>query len=172
MGAAAVRCGQAVSPLPLPERLVLFVPGQAVPQGSKTALISKSTGRPIVVDKDVRLPQWRMKVTAHALEARNARPDAADFPIRDAVGARIEFVIARPLTHFGTGRNAGRVKPGAPKHPAKMPDLDKLLRAIFDALTDAQVWADDGQVVWVQTSKHYAMPGQQVGVSIQIGVMR
>ena len=45
-------------------RLKLFVPGRPVPQGSKTAFVNKKTGRTVVVDKDMRLPEWRMKITA------------------------------------------------------------------------------------------------------------
>lgn len=147
-------------------RFYLFVPGRAVPQGSKTAFVSKSTGRPIVVDKDVRLPQWRMKITAAALEKRGTDPT-----LTGPVGARITFFMERPQGHYGTGKNAATLKPSAPGHPATMPDIDKLLRAVFDALTDAQVWADDGQVVWCQTIKTYADGTMQPGVEITVGAM-
>jgi Holliday junction resolvase RusA-like endonuclease len=150
----------------------LFVPGRPVPQGSKTAFVSKSTGKPIVVDKDVRLPQWRMKITAHAIEAQaewmHTRPDVA-LPLRGPIGMTVAFYMNRPLGHFGTGRNAGTLKPSAPTHPASMPDLDKLLRAVLDGLTDAQVWKDDGQVVWIQTTKTYADDTTHEGVHIQFG---
>lgn len=33
------------------------------------------------------------------------------------------------------------------------PDADKLLRSVMDALTAANVWADDSQVVWPQAMK-------------------
>ena len=56
--------------------------------------------------------------------------------------------MERPKSHFGTGKNADKVKQSAPVFPATMPDIDKLMRAILDGLTDAQVWLDDGQVVW------------------------
>ena len=157
-------------------RFDLFVPGRPVPQGSKTAFISKSTGRPIVVDKDVRLPQWRAKITAAAIEkqAELAHTDQGlVMPIRGGIGCRIIFVLGRPLNHYGTGKNADTLKASAPRYPANMPDIDKLLRAVFDALTDAQVWKDDGQVVWVQTQKHYPDtwgPGGP-GVHITLGVM-
>jgi Holliday junction resolvase RusA-like endonuclease len=166
--------------MPLPingQRFDLFVPGRPVPQGSKTAFISKSTGKPIVVDKDVRLPQWRMKITAAAIEAQaewmHTHP-RIEFPFRGGIGCRIIFVLERPRGHYGTGKNADMLKPSAPHYPANMPDIDKLLRAVFDALTDAQVWKDDGQVVWVQTQKHYPDtwgPGGP-GVHISLGPMK
>jgi len=165
--------------LPLDTHFHLFVPGQPVPQGSKTAFVNKSTGRPVVVDKDVRLPQWRMKITAHAIDKQAEYMQTmpafyATLPLSGPIGVRINFVMPRPKGHYGTGKNENVLKPSAPKHPASMPDLDKLLRAVFDALTDAQVWKDDGQVVWVQTAKHYVGPSwpDGIGVHVQLGVMR
>jgi crossover junction endodeoxyribonuclease RusA len=151
-------------------RFELFVPGRAVPQGSKSAFISKSTGRPIVVDKDVRLPQWRAKITSAALDMVLNRDTAVDYPLSGPIGIRVNFRMERPKHHYGTGRNADTVKPSAPEYPATMPDIDKLLRAVFDALTDAQVWKDDGQVVWCQTNKEYALAGGP-GVWITLGEM-
>lgn len=166
-----------VSP-PLADRFTLFVPGRPVPQGSKTAFVSKSTGRPIVVDKDTRLPQWRMKITNAAIERgaeymHTAPALFAELPFTGPVGIRVTFVLDRPKAHYGTGKNAEAIKPGAPKYPGTMPDLDKLLRAVFDGLTDAQVWRDDGQVVWCQASKDYAdRPGSPPGVHIMLAPMR
>lgn len=146
-----------------------FVTGQAVPQGSKTAFISKSTGRPIVVDKDVRLPRWRATVTDAAL-TRKENSTLFTFPMTAPLAVTITFVMERPRTHYGTGKNANAIKKSAPKWPAKMPDIDKLLRAILDACTDAQVWRDDGQVVWLQAAKRYrdATPLRGPGVHISI----
>jgi crossover junction endodeoxyribonuclease RusA len=154
-------------------RLTFFVPGQPVPQGSKSAFISKATGKPIVVDKDVRLPQWRMKITAYALDAK--ANTAMHLPIDGAVGVQITFFMPRPKSHYGSGKNANNLKPSAPLYPAVMPDLDKMLRAVFDALTDAQVWHDDGQVVFANTTKRYegdAGPGVEVVVGPMTSPLR
>ena len=165
-------------PLPLGTHFTLFVPGQPVPQGSKSAFISKSTGRPVVVDKDVRLPRWRAKITSAAIdrqaEIMHTHPHLySHLPFRGPIGIKVEFIMPRPKHHFGTGKNADVLKPSSPRYPATMPDIDKLLRAIFDALTDAQVWKDDGQVVWCQTSKHYEGPTWPggIGVHVTLGVM-
>lgn len=49
--------------------------------------------------------------------------------------------------------------------PTVMPDLDKYIRAILDALT-GRVWIDDGQVVALTASKRYAQePGCTIVVS-------
>lgn len=148
-------------------RLDLFVPGRPVPQGSKTAFVSKSTGRPIVVDKDVRLPQWRMKVTTYAMDMLGITP-----PLEGPVGIRIIFTLDRPKSHFGTGKNATKVKPSAPPFPATMPDIDKLIRAILDGLTDARVWLDDGQVVWCQATKVWSDDKFAAGAYLSIGEMQ
>jgi crossover junction endodeoxyribonuclease RusA len=163
--------------VPLRNRFELFVPGRAVPQGSKTAFVSKSTGRPIVVDKDVRLPQWRMKVTAAAIEqqAEAMHTMRMTFPLTGPIGVKVVFVMERPKLHYlpvNSKRTELALRPQAPRYPDTMPDIDKLLRAIFDALTDAQVWKDDGQAVWVQTSKQYADTWPEgPGVHITLGRM-
>jgi hypothetical protein len=127
--------------MPLSNRFELFVPGRAVPQGSKTAFVSKSTGRPIVVDKDQRLPRWRAKITSAAIDHQ-----------AELMHTNPPLYSLLPLTG----------------------PVAKLLRAIFDALTDAQVWKDDGQVVWCQTAKHYADATwpDGPGVHITLGVLR
>jgi len=49
----------------------------------------------------------------------------------------------------------------------KRPDLDKLVRAVFDALTNV-VFKDDSQVVSVFASKRLAGPGDTVGVTVEV----
>lgn len=158
-------------------RLTFFVPGQPVPQGSKSAFVSKKTGKPIVVDKDVRLPQWRMKVTSYALDAV-AQSSPAKYPLVGPVGAQITFFLPRPSSHFlpvNSKRDRPELKPDAPLFKDTMPDIDKLLRAIFDALTDARVWDDDGQAVFVTMSKRYednAGPGVEISVGPMTSPLR
>jgi hypothetical protein len=50
----------------------------------------------------------------------------------------------------------------------KRPDLDKLVRAVFDAIGSAGVWADDSQVVTVHAHKRLAKLGETTGVMIHI----
>jgi crossover junction endodeoxyribonuclease RusA len=90
-------------------------------------------------------------------------------PFDGAVGVIVTFFMPRPKSHYGSGRNALNLKPSAPFYPAVMPDIDKLLRAVLDGLTDAQVWHDDGQVVLVHASKRYeveAGPGAEIVVAL------
>ena len=70
----------------------------------------------------------------HLLHTR-AKP--ADWDINAAVSLRCEFVFPRPLSHYGTGKNATKLKPSAPRYHVKTPDLDKLVRGVCDSIGDA-----------------------------------
>lgn len=51
------------------------------------------------------------------------------------------------------------------EYPTVPPDLDKLIRAVLDALT-GQFWHDDSQVVSINSTKRYSEnPGVTIGVS-------
>ena len=79
------------------------------------------------------------------------------------------FDMARPKGHYGTGRNADKLKDSAPNpYHAQMPDLDKLARSVNDSLTDAGVWEDDGQVAVMNVAKRWCTNGDVPGVEIVI----
>jgi Holliday junction resolvase RusA-like endonuclease len=80
------------------------------------------------------------------------------------VTLRAVFIFPRPKTHFGTGRNAERVKESAPGWKTTAPDLDKLVRALGDALTGV-VFRDDAQIVDIAVTKIY---GQTPGVTVRL----
>ena len=65
------------------------------------------------------------------------------------------FLFARPKTHFGTGRNAGKLKESAPVYHTKRPDLDNLVKFAEDCLTGI-AWKDDCQVASTLSQKRYA----------------
>jgi len=66
------------------------------------------------------------------------------------------FDLPRPQTHYGSGGNTGRIRPSAPAWPTvRANDLDKLVRCICDAITDAGLWRDDSQVVVLHAAKRY-----------------
>jgi crossover junction endodeoxyribonuclease RusA len=89
-------------------------------------------------------------------------------PMAGAIVLEVKFRLPRPKGHYGTGRNAGLLKPSAPFHPAGRPDLDKLLRSTFDALGEAGVWGDDSQVVTVRGQKVYATDYEPTGATIRV----
>jgi crossover junction endodeoxyribonuclease RusA len=142
------------------------VRGTPVTQGSKDPFTfkDKNTGRIRAGVKESAgeaLKSWRADIRQAALDAL-AVPDPGmgsyDERRVAAIALEVTFVIGRPAGHYGTGRNAGRLRPSAPEHPTTQPDLDKLVRAVKDALTSASVWRDDSQVVETLSRKVYPSP--------------
>jgi Holliday junction resolvase RusA-like endonuclease len=133
------------------DRVEFTVLGEAQPQGSKT-VGRNHAGDSYVREDNPKTQPWRQAVAAAATAAMDGRQ------VRTGpVELRIVFVFPRPQGHFGTGRNAGRLKPSAPLYVRTRPDVDKLLRAIGDALTGV-VFRDDAQAVIVRAEKHYGEP--------------
>lgn len=151
----------------------LFVPGNPVPQGSKRAILRKGTNIPIVLDSNrIGLAQWRSQIAAYAMEQK--AKDGRDTFI-GPVAVRLEFYLKRPQDHYlpvNSKRERLELRPDAPLYPPTTPDLDKLVRGVFDALTDADVWKDDAQVVKVVATKlhtdQHAEAGQRPGVLITV----
>lgn len=75
--------------------------------------------------------------------------------------------LARPLGHFGSGRNAARLLPSAPRWPAVLPDVDNYAKTALDALRRV-AFEDDGRIVRLYLAKVYAgagvAPGWRIGV--------
>lgn len=135
------------------DHLVVVVEDRPVPQGSKTRF-----GKRIVEDNADLLAPWREAVKAAAVVAmREMHPDDPRplFPKGTPVAVELTFTFPRPGAHYGTGRNAAALKPGAPTWRTTYPDLDKLTRAVFDAFTAAGVWHDDGQACQLAARKCY-----------------
>ncbi|WP_297739669.1 RusA family crossover junction endodeoxyribonuclease [uncultured Tessaracoccus sp.] len=134
-----------------------FVPGTPAPQGSK-----KHVGNGVMIESSKRLEPWRA-VVAWAAKQHIKAPRAG------AIRLDLHFVMPRPKSHFGTGRNADRIKPTAPDCHTQKPDIDKLERAILDALTGV-AYRDDSQVVKVVKSKrwiHFAADPAGVYITVE-----
>lgn len=140
-----------------PPELCLFVPGTPVQQGSKRYI-----GKGRMVEDAKNLKPWRSDIRAKAEDLID--PDKN--PLWDAaLSVRLHFGFVRPKSHFGTGKNALSVKNSAPLHMMKKPDVDKLTRAVLDALTGV-VFEDDQQVVDLLGTKNYWLrPGVQITVT-------
>ena len=123
------------------------VHGVPVPQGSKRALVHRSTGRAVVIEQGgARHRDWRADVKAAAAEAMWTHWSYLEGP----VGMSICFTVPKPKSAPKTRRT----------WPDRRPDLDKLVRAVLDAIT-GEVIADDAQVIVIHTAKIY--PGQPIG---------
>lgn len=129
--------------------VTFFVAGTPIPQGSKSGFSPKGSTRVTLVDANKTvLKPWRAEVT------RIARAAWLDRPQLEGVAVEVEavFVFQRPATVRRS-------------RPSVKPDLDKLVRAVFDGVTDARLWKDDGQATRLVTEKCYgSVPGVHVTV--------
>ena len=138
-----------------------FVPGTVRTAGSKSAFKGKD-GSVHVTHSGKYTKEWMNTVRYFALQAMNRGCVIAE-PVR----LSIDFRMARPQGHFGTGRNAGKLKDSAPFYCAKKPDLTKLTRAVEDAMTGI-IWRDDALVISQTTTKRYVCNSEPCGAQIKI----
>jgi crossover junction endodeoxyribonuclease RusA len=129
----------------------LFVPGTPAPQGSAKAFVIAGKARVTHANKNT-MP-WRTHVTAVAME----HFPAIGWPRGEAVQMSVIFMMPR---------RSAEPKTFTPMHTRK-PDLDKLQRAILDALTGV-AFEDDSQVVEIHAEKRTARIGDQPGVHIYL----
>jgi Holliday junction resolvase RusA-like endonuclease len=81
--------------------------------------------------------------------------NAPDSPWEGPLSLRLAFYFPRPTSHFGTGKNADRLKASAPKHHTKRPDADNLAKLVKDAMNGV-FYLDDAQVVRLRVKKEYS----------------
>lgn len=75
-----------------------------------------------------------------------ARQHCPFLPLQGPIGLDLTFVFPRPRNHYGTGKNALRLKLDAPRYHTNKPDEDNCTKAVKDALTILGFWRDDCQV--------------------------
>lgn len=117
--------------------------GIPAPQGSKSAFVRG--GRAVVVDGSSAVGRakhhaWRQDVADAARKALEARGER--FP--GLVGLEIAFYLPLPASD-----------PHRTLH-GTAPDLDKLVRSVLDALTNAGLILDDSRVCAISARKDYA----------------
>ena len=136
-----------------------FVPGTPASAGSKTVVTTKDHRHFIRPASKFTKP-WMDTVRYFARKAYQG------LLLTGPIQLTLTFVLVRPKSHYGTGRNANKLKPSALVYPTVMPDLTKVIRAVEDALTNI-IWRDDKQVVAFGEGmgKIYGQPG---GVRIKI----
>jgi Holliday junction resolvase RusA-like endonuclease len=113
--------------------------GHPEPQGSTRAFIPKGWKRPIITTANPKMKPWRQQISGAAF-------DLVGDVLEGPVSLTLQFFLAKP--------------PSAPKKrwaPEVKPDLDKLVRAVEDALTGI-LYKDDAQIVQVSATKAYGLP--------------
>jgi crossover junction endodeoxyribonuclease RusA len=119
-------------------------------------------------DAGARHTTWRYELAAAARVAMNEA--GLTTPLRGPIDITLVFMLHRPASHYGSGKNSERLVPSAPILPAKVPDVDKLTRAVFDSMTSI-VWVDDSQVVKLLAYKVFVHKWEEEGVSVKVGVI-
>ena len=118
--------------------LEITVYGTPGPQGSK-----RHVGNGRMIESSSKVKPWREAVVWAARE--NGQK------IAGPVGVSIVFTLPKPAS--------------APKRrttwPGRKPDIDKLVRSTFDALSTAGTFEDDARVVDLRATKVY--PGEGFG---------
>jgi Holliday junction resolvase RusA-like endonuclease len=126
--------------------LTIDVEGDPASQGSHSVI----NGR-IVQVNSTKHKRWRNAVVFAALDLIGE-----DWtPINEPVELSVIFYLPRPKT-------------ATRELPAVSPDLDKLIRAVGDSLTDSGILADDSRIVSIQAQKRYAddrRPGAVIRVN-------
>ena len=132
----------------------LYVVGLPAPQGSKR-IVGHHGGRARLVESSKKVRPWRQDVKYAALSQYKGPI------IEGAVAIDIGFHFPRPKSHYGTGKNATKLKNSSPYWVSSRScgDIDKLLRSTFDALSassgGANLLKDDSQIAEVSSRKYY-----------------
>lgn len=122
-----------------------------VPKGSLKAFTPKGWTRPVLTSTSRGLKDWASCIRA---EAQRHVSSCAEGAVSVSLDFRLPRIKALPKT-----------KP-APAH-TKKPDVDKLARAVLDALTGV-AWRDDAQVTRLACTKRYASLEEPAGVIVQV----
>lgn len=126
------------------------VTGTAKPKGSMRAFVPKGWTRAVITSASSSVKTWEQTIRTVAEEYSNAYTTS---PVR----VRLRFALPRPKS---LPRQASLLH-------AKRPDVDKLARAVLDALTGI-IWNDDAQVTSLHASKVYVQVDEPPKLMITI----
>lgn len=136
--------------------------GVPAPKGSGRAILVGGKARYVAGSSSVNAEKQRSFATALreriAIDVFDGSVPTVPPFVDQPLAVVIVFRLARPASHWGSGKSAGKLKPSAPVVPAKKPDVDKLARHTIDVLTGA-IFDDDSRIVELLVRKVYAAPG-------------
>lgn len=149
-----------------------FVPGTPIPKGSMRAFSVRDWRcrygtRPVVTHDNPKTKDWQETVAmvARAAAATKGLEEQWSGPVRMTV----LFSLDRPKAHF---KKNGQLKWTAPGFASVKPDLDKLVRSIFDALKGT-IYCEDSRIVAVNARKEFVGNfSNQAGVEVEVTLIR
>ena len=128
--------------------IAVTVKGEPIPKGSYS--VDKRGN--VYYHRSAELAAWEKQIRK-VFASRIRQKDWPRFPT-GPVSMMLEFRLRRPKT---VKRDLPHVKP----------DIDKLCRAVFDALHGI-IYKDDSQITRVVVNKYYAVDVEDQGVTIYI----
>jgi crossover junction endodeoxyribonuclease RusA len=129
--------------------------GVPQPQGSTRAFLPRGWTRPVITSDNPKVKPWRQELAQTATVAMHECGEqmaGRGVPI----SITLKFYFEKPKSE----RKAAI-------HKTTKPDLDKLLRAVLDALTGI-AYVDDSQVTDCRTSKVFGSPAR---LEVQISTL-
>jgi crossover junction endodeoxyribonuclease RusA len=126
------------------------VSGQAKPKGSMRAFTPKGSRFPILTSSNASLKDWEQIV-------RHVAQKYSDVYTTGPVRIRLRFNLPRPKS----------LSAKVSRPHTKRPDVDKLARAVLDALTGV-LFKDDSQVYYLTATKMYANFDEPPNVRITV----
>jgi len=129
----------------MPRAIRFHLEGQPIPQGSLTG----GKGRGLHYSNRSELLAYRKRIRIAATEGWGAEPSTLPISVIAI------FAMRRPLRHY-SGLN-WRLSPkyADVRYQTNIPDIDKLLRAVLDAMTGV-VYRDDAQVAKIEGRKIFS----------------
>jgi Holliday junction resolvase RusA-like endonuclease len=90
--------------------------------------------------------------------AAAAKPYVPAEPITGPVQVDCTFTLPRLIGHYGTGKNAGKLKESAPQYHVVKPDLDNAMKCVWDVIVYLRFIMDDTQICKSWSEKIYENP--------------
>ena len=95
---------------------------------------------------------------------QQATANAPESLVAQSIRVELDFFLPRPKAHY---KRDGSLKADRAIWHTSKPDLDNLIKAVTDAITDTQrVWLDDSQICQISATKSYALNAS--GCSVRI----
>lgn len=145
--------------------LTFFIPGKPLAKGRpRTRVVDRPGARPyahIYTDENTR--SWE----DHVEDA--VRQQLLHISLTSADEQEIHLPFRRRVlisTRFNLDKPASEKK--SVHYPLKKPDLDNLVKAIFDALQKAGVLFNDNLITDMDVRKRFSEPGHPCGVEVDV----